>query len=465
MGTERTLTYADTPSRSGSMVPAPYLVVAFDRHAPLAPPWRLSLAELDALKIGRADERRTKTAQDGATRWLVLGLCDRFMSSAHAELRRDWSGWRVRDAGSKNGIFVNGAPVAEAPLRDRDVLEVGGTMFVFRDQAWRAPDADVELALEPGATGPWTTMSLPLTGLFGELAKIAATTAPLLIRGASGTGKDVMARAVHERSGRVGPFVAVNCGAIPESLVESQLFGHRRGAFSGADRDYPGLIRTADRGTLFLDEVAELPASAQAALLRALQEGEVLPVGATRPVAVDARLVAATHQDLAQMVEDGAFRQDLYARVRGFDLELPALADRREDLGLLIATVLRRIAGERAPATKFARSAARALFNYDYPMNVRELEHALRAAHALTADEIELEHLPATMHIAAANRVVRAASERRPAPIPDDRRQAIERELRLAAGNISAAARALGLSRVHLHRLLAKLGIDPSDFR
>jgi transcriptional regulator with PAS, ATPase and Fis domain len=170
--------------------------------------------------------------------------------------------------------------------------------------------------------------------------RIAPSSVPLLVRGETGTGKELMARAIHEASERRGAFVPVNCGALPRDLLESELFGHRRGAFTGASGDRSGLVRRAHRGTLFLDEIAELPPDSQVALLRVLQEGEVRPVGACEEITVDVRIVAATHQDLRERIASGRFREDLYARIAGFEITMPPLRERREDLGMLIATLL-----------------------------------------------------------------------------------------------------------------------------
>src|SRR5262249_15561207 len=209
-------------------------------------------------------------------------------SQVHARLSRAGDAWTIEDAGSKNGTLVNGRAVDRAVLSDGDVIECGGTFFVLRCAA--GPIADLD-----GPRGTMEALRTPSPALereMGVLRKIARARVPVLVRGASGTGKEVVATAIHALSGRTGPLVAVNCGAMPANLVESELFGSRRGAFSGAE-ERPGLVRNADRGTLFLDEVAELPTASQAALLRVLQEGEVLPLGAGVAVTVDVRVVAA----------------------------------------------------------------------------------------------------------------------------------------------------------------------------
>jgi transcriptional regulator with PAS, ATPase and Fis domain len=302
-------------------------------------------------------------------------------------------------------------------------------------------------------------VSIELERRCGNLARIAASTVPVLVRGETGTGKELVARAVHERSGRRGAFVAINCGALPRSLVESELFGYKRGAFSGAKDDRDGLVRRADHGTLFLDEIAELPEESQVALLRVLQEGEVRPIGAGEVVPVDVRVVAATHQDLAHRIADGRFRQDLYARLAGFEVALVPLRDRREDIGSLVAALLPRIT-EDASGVTVHRQAARALLGYGYPLNVRELEQALRAAVVLAGGgEIRIEHLPEAMRgvTAPAATVLR----------PEDRalRERLIEVLREARGNVAAAGRQMNKAPIQIRRWCRRFGIELGGFR
>src|SRR5262249_7449796 len=203
-----------------------------------------------------------------------------------------------------------------------------------------AGDLEAPAMIAPGLA----TLSPALAEIYGHLDSAARGKVPIELTGETGTGKELAARAIHAVSGRAGAFAAINCGALTGSLLEGELFGHKKGAYTGADADRAGLVRSADRGTLFLDEVAELPASSQAALLRVLQEGEVVPLGGDRPVKVDLRLVTATHKQLDAEVESGRFRADLRARLLGVTLALPALRDRSEDLVVLIAALLERLA-------------------------------------------------------------------------------------------------------------------------
>ncbi len=248
--------------------------------------------------------------------------------------------------------------------------------------------------------------------------------APILLLGPTGSGKEVLAREVHARSGRPGPFVAVNCGALPPALVESLLFGHLKGAFSGAERDEPGFLRAAERGTLLLDEIGDLPPSSQAALLRVLQEKEVVPVGATRALKVDVRIVAATHRPLPELIASGAFRADLLARLKGYSHRLPSLRERMPDFGVLLADVLEQIAkANKASAEKLTLmpDAGRALLAYDWPLNIRELYQTMGGMVALAADNVlEARHLPA--EILPRARPPRRERRRRGAGRPNRRR-------------------------------------------
>ena len=224
--------------------------------------------------------------------------------------------------------------------------------------------------------------SASMQDVFARITKVAPTDATVLIRGESGTGKELVARAIHEQSPRRdAPIVAVNCAAIPESLIESELFGHEKGAFTGAASTHTGLVEAAAGGTLFLDEIGELPAAAQARLLRALQEGEVRRVGATRTRRIDVRIIAATHRDLPQMVQAGQFRQDLYFRLRVVDILLPPLRERGEDVDdlaeHLLDQAMRRLG---KPGLSFTAPALAAIHDYHWPGNVRELDNAIERA-------------------------------------------------------------------------------------
>jgi DNA-binding NtrC family response regulator len=373
-------------------------------------------------------------------------------------LTRALSRWVVEDDGSKNGTFVNGAPVRRAVLKDGDAIEAGHTFFLYRhDVPVDGADGKDRSSADSEALG-LATLSPMLAGQFTALAQVARSEVSVLIQGETGTGKEVVARAVHSLSRRSGPFVAINCGAIPEALVESELFGFQKGAFSGATQDRTGLIRSAEGGTLFLDEIGDLPLTSQAKFLRVLQEKQVTPVGSTRPIQVDVRICAATHRALDRLLGQ-SFREDLFARLGGLKLDLLPLRERREDLGLLLASLISRIAPGSLERVSLRRRAARALFSYRWPLNIRELEKCLETALVLARGEpIDLTHLP---------KPLRAPSPRGRSESPDPiaKRETLLALLGEHRGNLSAIARELGKDRVQIRRWLKHHRLDPASFR
>jgi two-component system NtrC family response regulator len=281
--------------------------------------------------------------------------------------------------------------------------------------------------------------------------RVAATEATTCLQGESGTGKEVIARFIHRRSPRChGPFIAINCAALPEQLLESELFGFERGAFTGAHQPKPGQIELAAGGVLFLDEVTEMTPAAQAKFLRVLQEREFLRLGGTRPVRVDVRVIAATNRNLHEAVERGQFRADLYYRLNVFDIRIPPLRERRDDIPLLAASFLREFAGA---TTELTPAAIESLCRYGWPGNVRELRNVLERA-AIVCEEafIDAEHLSLSIGAAV------------PPLISTDlgvlERQAIEQALREVRGNKVRAARQLGITRTQLYSRLKKYGLE-----
>jgi DNA-binding NtrC family response regulator len=434
---------------------APRLIVVVECRRLTVPALRLSLASLDEVTLGRDACREVVRSGRSAT----LSVPDHETSRKHLSVRRQPAGWEVADLASKNGISVNGASVRVATLTDGDVIEAGGTLLMFREDGAPVEGTDRDLAGDPDTAMAFRTVSLELEHRVHQLTRIARAGVPVLVRGETGTGKELVARAVHDASGRRGAFVPVNCGALPRNLIESELFGHRRGAFSGANGERDGLVRRGHQGTLFLDEIAELPEESQVALLRVLQDGEVRPVGASEAVNVDVRVVAATHQDLQKRIADGRFRQDLYARLSGFEVTLPPLRERREDLGSLIAGILPRLVAQPERVT-LHRASARLLLRYGWPLNIRELEQALRAAVALAEDgEIRPEHLPE----AICNHVPPALASLR----PEDRvlRERVVELLREHGGNVTAVGRAMGKAPIQIRRWCRRLHVELAQFR
>ena len=443
----------------------PHLFIVLECARPLAGGARLRIEGVDEVALGRAPERKASVERDGEKKRLALGVPDGRMSSRHATLARTAEGWVLTDAGSTNGTYVRGERTPRAILSDGATFDLGGTLFQFRTAL--PVDAGPHLFVESSTLAHRSrgiASLLPMAAAeTNALVKVAASDAPVLLLGESGTGKEVTARAVHALSKRVGAFVPVNCGALPETLLESQLFGHVKGSFSGAQRDEVGLVRASDKGTLFLDEIGDMRPPSQVALLRLLQEREVTPVGATKPVGVDLRVVSATHRRV-DALDAGGFRNDLYARVAGYTHRLLPLRERIVDLGILIADLLTKLAPDRA--LTLGLDLARAFVAYDWPLNVRELEQALRVA-ALLADDgvLGLAHAPEPIREAATRED--PADAPAPAPAMDDARirDALVAALQAHGGNVSRVASDLGRTRMQIHRWMKRFGLDADAYR
>jgi DNA-binding NtrC family response regulator len=290
--------------------------------------------------------------------------------------------------------------------------------------------------------------------------RVAPTDATLLVQGESGTGKEVIAKAVHHASPRSArPFVAVNCGAVPETLLESELFGYMRGAFTGAAVSKLGLFEEAHGGTLFLDEIAEMPAALQVKLLRALQSGEVRRLGATQSTTIDVRVIAATHGDLTALLAQGSFREDLFYRLNVIQVVLPPLRDRREDIPALAEHFLARAGGKLGRELRLAPETVERLLRYPWPGNVRELENAIeRAAILARRDNIEPDDLPP--HVSAGLQLGPSPQLPRQTTLAETERVHILQTLERFGRNHSSAAEALGIGRTTLWRKLKEYGID-----
>ena len=297
--------------------------------------------------------------------------------------------------------------------------------------------------------------------LVEKIDTIADTQAAVLLTGESGTGKELVARMLHERSGRhEQPMVVVNCAAVPPSLIEAELFGHERGAFTGAVKKREGRFKAADGGTLFLDEIGETPLETQAKLLRVLQEGEIVPVGSNASIKVDVRLVSATNRDLKAMVAEGRFREDLYYRIKVFELHLPTLRERLADLPLLVEQFLREFRPDEPEPAVLSPAAWAALRDYAFPGNVRELRHAIQHASILARGrEIDLPHLPPEL----AGK--REANDGGPArslveAMQQYEKEIISRTIRGTGEQRQRAAKLLGISRKSLWKKLTKYGLQ-----
>jgi DNA-binding NtrC family response regulator len=404
----------------------------------LALEWVWPRACVESLQGARLSIGRDETAS--------LRLDGTGVSRNHAELYRQGPIYVLRDLGSTNGTWLGGKRIEHAPVAPGSVLRVGEWVGVFSQRD--------DQAAEFGELAPDLFGGPALAQLLTPLQRAARSNLPVLLIGETGTGKERFARATHQFSGRTGAFLAVNCAALPEQLAEAELFGYRRGAFTGAERASPGYFRAAHGGTLFLDEMPELSPALQAKLLRVLEDGQVLGLGESTSVAVDVRIVSASQRPLRELVTAGQLRQDLAARLNGLELRIPPLAGRRSDVPRLFAQFLKQQSGGRPPEVE-AR-LIEALCLHDWPENVRELELLTRRLLAVHGHEPTLrrQHLPAD--IAALNEDPGAVQ--RPSSPPPDRREhdlsRIKKELENNGGNVKAAAEALGISRQRVYRLL-----------
>ncbi|HZO12942.1 MAG TPA: sigma 54-interacting transcriptional regulator [Polyangiaceae bacterium] len=387
-----------------------------------------------------------------------LQLSDPTVSRVHCQIRVQPHGFRVTDLDSTNGTFVDGVRIFDAELRGAGTIVVGAT-------ALRLELADEPVSVEISRAdrfGDVLGTSLEMRRIYATLERVAPTEATVLLQGETGTGKERIARAIHDASPRAdGPFVTVDCGAIAPNLIESELFGHVRGAFSGAVSDRPGLVEQADGGTLFLDEIGELPLALQPKLLRALETREVRRVGSNAPVRMDARVVAASNRILARGVNEGTFREDLYYRLAVVEIALPPLRARREDIPLLAQHFYTSFSGtnEALPQELVATMMARA-----WPGNVRELRNFVERSVSLgwSASTVEtgsarpvgvppgLEALvPADLPLKEARDVWTSYFER----------LYVSAVLRRTGGNVTRAAELAGVTRRSLQRLMAQQGI------
>ncbi|HEY4180885.1 MAG TPA: sigma 54-interacting transcriptional regulator [Kofleriaceae bacterium] len=448
--TNQTITLSSGPTSRPARL-AEHLYIIFDSEQPRGEVARFSLETVTRVEIGRS----TTHAAARTGHELRIDRNDGAMSGKHAELRLERGSWSITDLGSKNGMWVDGRQVTSAPLTPGAILQLGHTFMTLGPAVDISADdtADLVVRDDPAVVG--TTTLLPsLRSALADLDRVALSTTPVVLTGPTGTGKERMAARVHASSRRTGSFVSLNCGAMPAGLIESELFGAKRGAFSGAGEDRAGLVETAHEGTLFLDEIGDLPLTAQAVLLRTLELGEVRRVGDTRTRRLDVRVVAATHRDLEAMAREKTFREDLLARLSGHVLALPTLEARTVDIGLLIAGLLRELAPDRA--LTFSTVATRSLLAYAWPRNVRELRRCLERAVSLATTRIEPSHLPDWA----------TATDDEPLDASDAaRRDEIIRLLVEHDGNISAVARAMGKVRPQVQRWLARYGLDATSYK
>ncbi len=398
-------------------------------------------------------------------------LADSEVSAVHLEVSQSEHGLRLRDLGSKNGTLIAGVRVAEAVLVSPQRVTLGSSVI----EVIPGPELRIETPAK-AAFGPLVGASDKMRALFDRLAKAALTELTVLVLGETGTGKELVARAVHDASPRRNrPFVVVDCAAIPRTLGEATLLGHERGAFTGADRARSSPFVEAHGGTVFLDELGELPLEVQPNLLRVIAERRVKPVGGNRFTDIDVRIVAATRQNLLGAVNQGSFRSDLYFRLAQVRVEVPPLRARTEDIPLILDRVLSDLgdprAMERVPTDSLER-----LMQHDFPGNVRELKNAAIVAHALSGDgpldvasyvQEALAELggsgmlpvPGDTAISSSTGVVPYHSAKRQA-LDEFERRYFERLAELIPDNVSEMSRVSGLSRLHVRKHLARHGIQ-----
>ncbi len=424
------------------------------------------------------------------------------VSGRHAAVISDSGMVTVTDQGSRNGTFINGRRVLKGTVRENDNLRFGDTVFKLTRTpgliegylpSGQRPGETMEAASQRMEHGP--VGGFRIAQLERHLANLAKSAVSILLQGETGTGKEVLARFIHEKSGRKGAFVPVNCGALPPHLLEGQFFGSLRGAFSGSVREQQGYFRAAKGGTLFLDEVGDMPLEAQTTLLRAVQFKEVVPVGADRAEPVDVRIISASHRDLPKMVEQGAFRRDLFNRIAEDQTVLPPLRERKEDLYQLCTALLRR---HGRPELILSTLFYLGLLEHPFPGNIRELESIIkRALPAVPPGQRELTPAQLPDHLRkalvgygspdyqrpksaddepeqritvdapvgleqgpTADQPARAAATEKPVPDGYPTRETVVGMMQYYRGNVTASAKAFGRSRTWFVAVLEFYGLD-----
>ncbi|MGZ3772414.1 MAG: sigma 54-interacting transcriptional regulator [Pseudobdellovibrionaceae bacterium] len=371
------------------------------------------------------------------------------ISERHARIEKKDSCYMIRDLRSDNGTYVNGAKVMEAILQDGDIIRIGTQELIYIEK------------LQDPSTFPLKSRNEIWNQDLQTLGNVAKTEFPVLILGPSGTGKDIIAKTIHEYSKREnGPFVSVNCSALTETLIESELFGHIKGSFTGAINDRKGAFEAARGGTLFLDEIGDLSYSLQAKLLRALENNEIRPVGADRNIKTDVRILAATHQNLSDKIKDGAFRSDLYFRLNVITVNPPALKFRMEDFDELFYSFAKKL------RTRFSFGAIARLKKHPWPGNIRELKNLVSRAAALYPQEYITEsHVEKLLDRTLLNLNQEERSINDIPVIKEIEKQMIIKRLTANRGNQRRTAHDLGMPKSTLHDRLKYYNIDVTTFK
>jgi transcriptional regulator with GAF, ATPase, and Fis domain len=398
-----------------------------------------------------------------------LILDDPTVSSVHLEIQATRKGFKVKDLGSTNGTLVNGVRTVEGYLDEGCTLTVGEVPLEFRVGSDTVTQPISEASEFHGAVGG----SASMRAIFSRIERVAKTDATVLIHGETGTGKEVVAWALYEASKRAEkPFVVVDCGAVARTLIESELFGHEKGAFTGAVQRRIGAFERATGGTLFLDELGELELDLQPKLLRALERKEIQRLGGDKPVPIDVRIVAATNRDLRAMVARGEFREDLYYRLAVVSVEVPPLRDRKEDIPLLVDHFLGTMGVDR---NALPTGAIDRFLEHNWPGNARELKNAVERAVVLGETRFlgsSVQQAPSSSSSTvgpdgvAGSFVVDASKpykDQKGAVIADFEERYARLLMKLHDGNVSAAARQAGIDRMSLHKILARYGLDARE--
>lgn len=412
---------------------------------------------VDGPHAGTAIPLRKEHFFVGRADWCDVALPkDRHISTVHCELRLEKRGIRLMDKGSRNGCFVQDCRVLDVYLRVGQSFKLGGTTCCLRSLGSKESIP----VMYHDESGELVGQTLAMREIFAMLSRLGDKDVPVVLMGETGTGKSTIARVLHQKSGRSGAFVTVNCGALSPSLVESELFGYEKGAFTGAMNQHKGLLEQANGGTLFLDEIAELPLELQPKLLDVLERKCVRRLGGRDEHQVDFRLVTATHCDLEQRVKEGVFREDLFYRLAVMELTVPALRDRKEDIPLLAGHILERLEPERF--LRVSPAAHRVLQSYYWPGNLRELRNVLqRSVLFVTGEELGADDLMMPTNasplssMVGAERVRDTGEQDQLAPMKEQLARAesliLEEALLALDWNVSKVAQALEVSRSWLH--------------
>ena len=426
-------------------------------------PPRVQLVVVDGPDAGRAVALESRPVVVGSGAGCDLVLHDDRVSRRHLEVSREGGRWLVRDLGSTNGTVYEGSLLGEARVPAGATFKMGRSFVRIQPQPQ-------PLEVQPSQSrrfGDLVAESLAMREVFAVLELAATSDATVLLEGETGTGKELAARAIHEASGRRrGPFVAVDCGALPETLLESELFGHVKGAFTGASQSRAGAFARASGGTLFLDELAQVSAPVQARLLRAIEERRVRPVGADAEREIDVRIIAASREGLESRVADGAMRSDLYYRLSVVRVVLPPLRARREDIAPIVAELLRRRGIDTGRPPGIGGPNLDRLIAHPWPGNVRELRNVIDRAVALSPGAsgfagLRIAAAPSATDDPLGVRADLPYAEAKQAVLTAFEQRYLRDLIARCEGNISAASRASGIDRKHLRMLLRRQGLIP----